>query len=235
MSIERMADEIFEAVRGFIGRALEPIAARLSTLEAGVKALAEVPRPRDGKDGRDGERGERGEKGADGAPGRDGERGERGERGEKGADGAPGRDGRDGQRGEPGRDAAQIHILPAIDVERSYSRGTYAAHQGGLWQAQATTEGMSGWACIVDGLAQISVEMIDERTIAVVSTRSSGVTERKTLRVRNQIHRGPWKKGSYEQDDNVTYGGSIWCALRDTDATPGSSADDWRLVVKGTK
>jgi len=74
------------------------VAERLDAAVAAAveRAVAAIPRPKDGAPGPKGDPGERG------APG---ERGPIGERGEKGIDGAPGRDGlpgRDGQPGAPG-------------------------------------------------------------------------------------------------------------------------------------
>ena len=90
--------------------------------------------------------------------------------GEAGPPGEPGRDGRDGMAGrdgEPGRDALAISPLDAIDPERSYARGTYACHQGGLVNALRATEPLpadgdlerAGWRVIVRGLDDLAVEL----------------------------------------------------------------------------
>lgn len=44
-------------------------------------------------------------------------------------------------------------------------------------------------------------------------------------------YREIYQAGKYEMGDVVTYDGSMWVAIRDTDAVPGKSAD-WRLAVK---
>ncbi|EFT4822202.1 phage portal protein, partial [Escherichia coli] len=56
---------------------------------------------------------------------------------------------------QDGRDATALEILPAIDDQKSFPRGTYATHQGGLWRAYEKTHGMRGWECLVDGVADI--------------------------------------------------------------------------------
>ena len=51
---------------------------------------------------------------------------------------------RDGAPGADGRDALQLEVLPAVDEQKSYTRGTYAKHVGGLWRAFEQTSGMRG-------------------------------------------------------------------------------------------
>ncbi|ECM5623126.1 phage gp6-like head-tail connector protein, partial [Salmonella enterica subsp. enterica] len=60
-----------------------------------------------------------------------------------------------GRDGEDGRDALSLEILPFIDEGKSYPRGSYATHNGGLWRAYEKTHGMRGWECLVDGVAGI--------------------------------------------------------------------------------
>ncbi|EMG9885030.1 phage portal protein, partial [Escherichia coli] len=69
---------------------------------------------------------------------------------------------------QDGRDATALEILPAIDDQKSFPRGTYATHQGGLWRAYEKTHGMRGWECLVDGVADIDVSMTGERLFSVV-------------------------------------------------------------------
>jgi hypothetical protein len=100
-----------------------------------AKAVADIPKPkdgrdgRDGKDGRDGERGERGEpglngkdgkdgiNGKDGANGLDGEKGEKGDPGINGKDGANGLDGKDGKDGINGKDGANGLDGKSVTIE----------------------------------------------------------------------------------------------------------------------
>jgi hypothetical protein len=53
-------------------------------------------------------------------------------------------------------------------------------------------------------------------------------------RMRVPMYKEVWKEGSvYEIDDMVTYAGSLWIALKDTNTRPGTA--DWRLCVKSPR
>lgn len=137
--------------------------------------------------------------------------------------------------GEDGRDALHLEILPAIDLDKSYPRGSYAKHAGGLWRAFEQTHGMRGWEVIVEGLAEHRIEQIDERTFEAVSVLSSGAEVRKSVSIPVVIDRGVFKADSeYRSGDGVTWGGSYWVATKDEPAgKPGEpGSDGWRLAVK---
>ncbi|UJF37672.1 hypothetical protein JKV45_21415 [Pseudomonas aeruginosa] len=139
------------------------------------------------------------------------------------------------RNGEDGRDALHLEILPAIDPEKSYPRGSYAKHAGGLWRAFEQTHGMRGWEVIVEGLTEYRIEQIDERTFEAVSVLSSGAEVRKSVSVPVVIDRGVFKAGSeYKSGDGVTWGGSYWIAQKDApEGKPGEpGSEGWRLAVK---
>lgn len=46
--------------------------------------------------------------------------------------------------------------------------------------------------------------------------------------------RGDWAPGAYLARDAVTWGNSLWYALRDTSEEPGPEAVDWRLMLDGS-
>jgi hypothetical protein len=207
-----------------------------------------------GKDGADGQPGPEGPPGKDGAPGIDGksisldEVNELIQRAVKaeiskavaeipvakdGADGRNGVDGAPGADGAPGRDAAHIEILPTIDAEKSYPRGSYAKHAGGLWRSFETTAGMKGWECIVEGDSDDEVELgPDLRTFTYRKIKSSGRVIEKTFTLPVVIHKGVFKAGEqYEAGDATTWDGSTWIAQRSTQEKPGVS-DAWRLSTK---
>lgn len=73
-------------------------------LDVVSKAVAEIPKPKDGRDGRDGKDGRDGERGEKGEPGKDGKDGADGLHGKDGADGINGRDGERGEKGDAGLD-----------------------------------------------------------------------------------------------------------------------------------
>lgn len=135
--------------------------------------------------------------------------------------------------GEPGRDALQLEILPEIVAERSYSRGTYAKHVGGLWRSFERTHGMKGWECIVDGLSSAAVEQSGERGFELSLVLSSGNEVRKRLDLPVMIYRGVFEPGDYAPGDTVTWGGSLWHCDSATSDKPGElGSKGWRLAVK---
>ncbi|WP_122523591.1 phage portal protein [Pseudomonas viridiflava] len=135
--------------------------------------------------------------------------------------------------GEPGRDAAQIEIGPVIDPEKSYPRGSYAKHLGGLWRSFEATSGMRGWECIVDGVASLAVEQNGERGFKAVAQLSSGKTEEKALTIPVMIYRGVFTGASHTPGDTVTWAGSLWHCDEPTSDKPGElNSKGWRLAVK---
>ncbi len=136
--------------------------------------------------------------------------------------------------GEPGRDALQLELQPAIDMEKSYSRGTYAKHAGGLWRAFEATKGLHGWECVVEGIADLRIEQAD-REFTLVARTSSGEEVSKSIKVAALLDKGVFKMGTdYEAGDGVTWGGSYFIAQKDAPighpGEPGSNG--WRLAVK---
>lgn len=185
-----------------------------------------------GDRGEQGAQGERGEKGEPGETGPQGERGEKGDPGES-IKGDPGRDGKDGRDGIDGRDAASIEPIASIDEAKSYAKGTWAKHKGGLWLARSQTDGMIGWDCVVDGIADAFVEPTEDlRVIGFDLRLSSGKSAGAVLHLPVLLDRGIFKAGeNYEQGDVATWDGSMWIAQKATQDKPGTS-DAWRLSVK---
>ena len=140
---------------------------------------------------------------------------------------------RDGAPGADGRDALQLEVLPAVDEQKSYTRGTYAKHVGGLWRAFEQTSGMRGWECIVDGVKELQVDMVDKR-LSVKAVMSSGALTEMVKELPIQIYRGVFKSDDpYHQGDTVTWAGSLWhCNVTGTKALPGDGSTDWTLAVK---
>jgi len=137
------------------------------------------------------------------------------------------------QDGAPGRDAIHLEILPAIAEAKSYPRGTYAKHAGGLWRSFESTEGMRGWECIVEGVAAIDVQQV-ERGFTVTAQRSSGATEVKTLTLPVMMYQGVFKEGeTYDHGDMVTWGGSLWhCDVLTRDKPGEPNVKAWTLAAK---
>lgn len=137
--------------------------------------------------------------------------------------------------GAPGKDAVEIDILPKIDTAKSYPRGSYARHAGGVWKAYRDTDGMHGWECVLRGIHAVTAAMTDERTLTITSQLSDGELETQTIAIPVVLDRGPYADGkSYEQGDAVTYGGSMWIAQKAAPTgRPGDEGSDgWRLAVR---
>lgn len=144
--------------------------------------------------------------------------------------------------GEPGRDALQIEILPYIDPDRTYARGTYASHRGGVLRAARTTDYLDtlkdgetvetkGWQVVLNGIAEQLVEQIDERTFAVKSVSTSGAVVEKKIAMPVMIYRGIWREAEYQRGDTTTWAGSLWHCEKPTKEKPGTGPD-WRLAAK---
>ena len=249
-----IAEQVVGAVRAFVAAAVAPLAARLQALEQrqpergerGPEGPAGAPGERgpQGLAGAPGERGPQGLAAAPGTDGRDGRDGKDGRDGAPGLAGAPGErglDGRDGAPGAPGRDALEMDIAPAIDAARSYPRGTWAQHAGGIVRAIRNTDPLeasqgdltaAGWAVQVRGVAGIALMQTDERTYALSLTYSDGSTQRHDLSVPALIDRGVWQELAYAPGDAVTWDGSLWIRQAGhADERPGTGKA-WRLAVK---
>ena len=191
--------------------------------------LQRMPAPEPGPPGPPGEPGEKGEPGDRGVPG---ERGVKGEPGPAGAD------------GEDGRDALQMEIRDGIDEARSYPRGTVAAFRGGVIRATRKTDPIgddlrsAGWMVLMDGVADVTHALQDERSLVITTTRTSGATSRAELRAPMMIYREIFRdETAYEPGDAVTWDGSLWHCQRackgERPNAPGADGDRaWRLVAK---
>ncbi len=185
-----------------------------------------------GPAGKDGAPGDPGQVGAAGAIGPPGPRGEKGDPGPAGTDGAD------------GRDALELDVLDGIDPARSYPRGTVAAFRGGVIRATRKTDPVgddlraAGWMVLMDGVADVTHALQDERSLVITTTRTSGATSRAELRAPMMIYREIFRdETAYEPGDAVTWDGSLWHCQRackgERPNAPGADGDRaWRLVAK---
>lgn len=135
--------------------------------------------------------------------------------------------------GNPGMDALDIMILPSIDFSKSYPRGVYASHNGGIWKTHNQTEGERGWDCVVRGCSDFTVEQRNERNFVVVQTDTMGNKKEASLKIPAMIYRNIWREGNtYEHGDTVTWGGSLWHCNKSTDSKPGDGQECWTLAAK---
>lgn len=134
---------------------------------------------------------------------------------------------------EDGRDALALEVLPSIDETKSYPRGTYASHNGGLWRTFEKSHAMRGWECLVDGVAGVTVEQMGAKGFQIVVERSSGETTIERFALPAMQYRGVFIPGPYEKGDVVTWGGSAWHCVEDTSDKPGEpGSKGWLLMVK---
>ena len=135
---------------------------------------------------------------------------------------------------QDGRDALQLEIQPFIDEGKSYPRGSYATHNGGLWRAYEKTHGMRGWECIVDGVSAVDISMDGQRNFTVTVNRASGASEQKAFAIPAMVYRGVFKSGDeYLPGDTVTWAGSLWHCDEITQDKPGEpGSKGWTLAAK---
>lgn len=222
MNVKQLAEQVIEATRDFVARALQPFEARLAALEA-------RPAP------------ERGEKGADG---RDGIDGKDGAPGADGKDGAPGADGKDGRDGVDGKsitlEDVRVYLdaaLASIELEAERRLNDKLQHAlDRLVQPKDGNPGRDGR----DGkdgrdgfsLDDLQIESRDERTIVLRFVRGEVVREH-VHHLSHPLDRGVFRDGTeYLRGDGVTFGGSWWIAQKDAPQGKPGVSPDWRLAVK---
>lgn len=141
-------------------------------------------------------------------------------------DGSNGRDGRDGT---PGQDALQIDPLPGIEDGKTYLRGTWACHKGGL----ARFDGQQ-WRCVMRGIHyETDVLSDDGRTRTRKTFYSDDTSAEFVSHSPAMLYREVFRDGTdYTRGDCVTYDGSVWiCVVDVAKAKPGTTPD-WKLAVR---
>ncbi len=181
--------------------------------------------------------------------------------------GKPGENGKDGKDAEPfhpdtlrlvvrdeaeralsaipkpvdGRDALDLEILSSIDESKSYSRGTFASHNGGfvraIRQTDPITNGLveAGWAIIVEGVSAVVVsQLADLRSFSIGVMLTSGIMSVSEFSMPVQLYKGVWLDSKeYSAGDTVTQQGSQWhCNVENCKSKPGTNPQDWTLSTK---
>lgn len=222
---------------GVDGRDGDPAVLRAVVDEAVTLAFAAIPKA---KDGAPGERGEQGPAGNDGAAG---------ERGEKGDAGPAGRDGVDGKAIEVEEVrtiaselvARAVEAIPKAVDGKDGAAGTAGEPGRDGRDGQPGVPGMPGEKGIdgrdgVDGLGfdEMGASLGDDgRTVTLRFARGDIVKEF-PIEFPVPTYAGVWKAGFHKRGTCVTFAGSSWIALRDTETKPGGG-DDWGLAVKRGK
>ena len=182
----------------------------LSALRVEVRSMLDaIPRPKDGETGPAGPKGEKGDPGVNGKDGASGPKGEKGEIGDRGESGSAGNNGVSIKDVATDADGCLLVTLSNGDILRTKS-----------------VRGADGF-----GFDDMSIEQLDHRTARLTFERGDRI---KTFdwKVPSPIWVGVFEPGkSYEHGDEVTWGGSIWIATRDTADQPETS-DAWKLATK---
>lgn len=145
---------------------------------------------------------------------------------------------KDGEKGEPGSDGKSItaddvrSILEGeiakgvLDLER---RATDAVHRA-VDRLHQPKDGVNGR----DGISLDDFDAKMDGRMLTLSMRCGERTVERTIKLEIPMDKGIFRSGrSHEKSDVVTFGGSQWIALKDTDTTPPSDA--WRLCVSKGK
>ena len=235
----------------------------LSRLERAVAAIPVPKDGREGIDGKDGRDGVDGKHGEDGLPGADGLNGKDGRDGIDGKDGAPGLHGKDGADGIDGKDGAPgLHGKDGADgvdgkdgadgvdgksVTIEQIKELVDARTA-EWQLDFEKRAMDTLQKAIDrvplpkdGKDALSLKdldiIVDDHGRRITFVLDDGQRrEERTIVTALPVYREIWKKdGAYEPGDMVTWGGSIWIALKATSAQPNGYNPDWKLAVKRGK
>lgn len=142
-------------------------------------------------------------------------------------------------KGDAGLDAVEIDILPNINTERRYAKGTYARWGGGVIRASRDTEPgeplANGWDVVIEGVKAIEVHPLGGAEFAVKSVLTGGASHVAKMAAPTFVdsYKGVWKEseGEYQRGDTVTHKGSVWLAKKTTTERPGTG-EGWRLIVK---
>ncbi len=142
--------------------------------------------------------------------------------------------------GARGLDALEIVILPSINQERSYAKGTYARWGGGVIRALRDTEPGNPietgcWDVVMDGVKAIEVHPLGGAEFAVKSIMTGGASHiaKMSAPTFDDSYKDIWKEsaGEYKRGDIVTHKGSVWLAKSTTIERPGTG-EGWKLIVK---
>lgn len=143
-----------------------------------------------------------------------------------------------GKDGNDGKDSTELEVLPSIDDDKSYPKGTWASYKGGLIKSTRTTSALigkslleAGWDVIVQGVHSVEVHPLAEGEFAVKTMLTGGKDHITKFAVPVMVYKGIWKEGAYTKGNTVTTGGSLWHCNKDTTDKPGTS-EAWQLCAK---
>lgn len=236
LDLDDIADVVVEAVRA----ATAPLREENDVLRKRLEAIEarEIPSAIRGEKGDVGETGPQGERGPAGevdmgaikamideavaslpSPEK-GERGEPGEKGERGDDGAPGMN---------GIGLADALIDNSGNLVLTMTDGSTKAL--GMVVGKDGENGQNGAPGATFTLDDFDIEQIDDRTFTF-KFQKENVVHSFEFEFPVPIMRGAWKEGSYRKGDMVVWGGSLWTAMKETNAKPDSPDSGWMIAAR---
>lgn len=208
----------------------DAIATKVASLKDG-KDGAIGPEGKEGPPGRQGEAGINGRDGAEGAPGPQGLRGDigpagrQGETGPQGQEGIMGLQGLIGERGPVGERGGKGEAGRDGTPGRDGLNGLQGERGASGIDGRNGVDGKDG-----AGFETWTTEYDNERQIILRSGSGDRVKEF-SFDLPIPIYRGRYKAGDvYRRGDEVTFGGNVFRALKETTSKPGES-DDWFIAT----
>lgn len=194
------------------------------------KSVSALPVP---KDGVDGQNGINGKDGANGVDGKDAIPVDKSEVAKEILSMIPVP--KDGKDGLDGKSVTVEEVLPTIEGavakwEVDFERRAADVLQRAVDKIPTPKPGEDG----KDGFSidDIDLKAIDGGRTVVMSLKSGDRVVERQVTLAVPIYREVYKfKEQYKAGDSVTYAGSLWIALKDTEATPKTN-DDWKMAVK---
>lgn len=164
-------------------------------------------------------------------PGKDGEPGPAGKDGADGKDGHDGEDGIDGADGAPGPQGKDGVGLAGAVIDRE--GGLVLTLTDGTAKALGRVVGNDGEPG-ADGLGFEEFALEDGPTSVAYRFIRGDVVKEFTIAKPTlaDTWRGIWKAGPYKRGDVTLRNGAPWLALADTETCPGTEGSDWAMLSK---
>ena len=132
-----------------------------------------------------------------------------------------------GEKGEDGKSVTLDDVRPLIEL--AAREAALQVHRDAQAQIQRAIDNMPKPK---DGASIEDFDIAIKGRRLMVGMQIGGKPVMREVRLDIPIFHGLYQPGQKsEKDDIVTFGGSAWIALQDTEDAPGSS-DSWRLLAK---
>lgn len=224
MDVNKMAEAVFANVRGYVAKAIAPLAERLDEFSERLKAIEDRPPPEPGKDAQPEQ--------IDAAVDKrlpdlvEGIHADLMERLDAAVKAIPTpKDGEDGKSIE----VEDIHPVLMLELGKwalDFERRAQDVLLKAIAQIPEPAPGR-------DALQIEDFDLSLEGRSLKISLKRDDVEVSKTVRLDTVLDAGFYQPGkTYERGDGVTFGGSYWIAQKDAESEPAVGNDDWRLAVR---